>query len=121
MEEELGWWLGHRKEKPNTKKSGPNSLSAGTAIPPDVPVLIQPLVPPQGPDLGARDALVVAIVPLADVLGDLDARAAGLGAVAVRGGAVSLPGKVSEAQVQQLEGALRTGAGGDESVMYVCC
>lgn len=104
------------------KKTGRVSLllSTRTAVPPDVPVLIQALLLPQPADLGAGDALVVAIVPLPDVLGDLDAGVAlEAGLLVVRrgggGGAVGLPGQVLEAEAEQLEGPLRTLAGRDES------
>lgn len=66
-------------------------LAAGAAIPPDVPVLAQALFLPPRADLFAGDALVVAVVPLADVLGDLDARIAGQ-ARGVTDGAVGVPG-----------------------------
>lgn len=52
-------------------------LASRAAIPPDVPMFIQTLLLPQLADLGARDALVVAIIPFADVFSDLDARIAG--------------------------------------------
>ena len=47
-------------------------LSTRAAIPPDVPVGVQPLLLAQFLDMRRGDALVVAIVPLTDVLGDLD-------------------------------------------------
>lgn len=62
-------------------------------------------------NLGARDALVVAIVPLLDVVGDLDAGGA-LDARA-RVVAVGLPRQdaVWQAEVEQLKRALGTLAG----------
>lgn len=75
---------------------------------------IEPLALPQVADLGTRDALVVAVVPLADGLGDLDAGAAVVGGRLVHGlRAVLDPGqRVAYAQVQQLKGALGALAGG---------
>lgn len=84
-------------------------LSTGAPVPPDVPGLAETLLLADAADLGARDALVVAVVPLADVLGDLDVSAAGL---RVRGRvhlAVGLPWQGTiEAEVQELKGALGT-------------
>jgi hypothetical protein len=87
------------------------ALAAGAAILPDVPGAGDALVGPELADVGAGDALVVAVVPLADVLGDLDGGAAaqpGAGLVAV-----GLPGQVADAEVEQLKGALRALARGD--------
>lgn len=50
-----------------------NSLSTGTAVFPDVPVLAQALLFSQLPDLGARYTLVVAIIPLSYVFSDFNA------------------------------------------------
>lgn len=80
-------------------------LPAGAAVPPDVPALAQALILPQLADLGARDALIVAIVPLADVLGDFYARVAGQAGCVARG-AMGVPGEVPEAEVEQLESPL---------------
>ena len=75
-------------------------LAAGTAIPPDVPVCVEALVEAAAADVRAGDALVVAVVPLADVLGDLDpggAAEAGVGGDV----AVALPGEgVGQAEVE---------------------
>lgn len=81
-------------------------------------MLVQALVLPQPPDLGGGDALVGAVVPLADVVGDLDAGAAGIVMQAL-GVAVGLPGQVAEAEVEQLQGALGSPAGRDESIGWV--
>lgn len=51
---------------------GKGVLSTWATIPPDVPVGIQALLLPELPDMGRGNALVVAIVPLANILGDLD-------------------------------------------------
>lgn len=59
-------------------------------------MFIQALLLSHPPDLGAGDALVVAIIPLPDVLGDLDAGIAlEKSTVIIRrgtGGAVGFPG-----------------------------
>ena len=95
-------------------------LAAGAAVPPDVPLpLAQALLPPHPADLGARDALVVAVVPLADVLRHLDARVAGGAGPAGCRGPVGLPGQGLDAQVEQLKGALGTLARGDVAVVCV--
>lgn len=52
------------------------ALTALAPVAPDVPVAPQPLGLARVADLGARDPLVVAVVPLADRLRHLDARAA---------------------------------------------
>lgn len=82
-----------------------NSLATGTAIPPDIPGAFKPLFGPLLANLGARDALVVAVVPFADVLGDLY-----LGATfePVTGCVpVGLPGECARnAQVQELKSPL---------------
>lgn len=49
-----------------------NLLSAGAAILPDVPGALVALFGPQLANVRAGDALIVAVVPFADVLGDLD-------------------------------------------------
>jgi len=93
-----------------------NLLPARTPVPPDIPRPRQALPLPDLPDLGRRDALVVAVVPLADVLGDLDAgRARGVVRRVVVGGAVPVPGEgfVLLADSEELEGALGAPAGGD--------
>ena len=50
------------------------ALATLTPIAPDIPVLIQPALFAQLPHLSTLDALVVAVVPLAHVLSDLDGR-----------------------------------------------
>lgn len=81
-------------------------LSTRTSIPPDIPPPLYALLLTDLPDLWAGDALVLTIVPLADVLGDLD-----LGRVAVTSillqVAMRFPWeRVLEAKVEQLKGAL---------------
>lgn len=88
------------------------ALSAGAAVAPNVPVGVEALLGAAAADLGARDALVVAVVPLADVVGDLDAGAADEGARVLR--AVGRPGEgVLDAEVEELKGALGALPGGD--------
>ena len=115
----------HRREKTDSRQhhfSGATSgegnvLAAGTAVPPDVPVWGEALVEAAAADVRAGDALVVAVVPLADVLGDLDpggAAEAGVGGDV----AVALPGeRVVQAEVEELEGVLGAPAGGDVAVV----
>jgi hypothetical protein len=91
-------------------------LSPRTSVPPNVPVRVQPLARAQLADLGRRDALVLAVVPLADVLGDLNLRGAGQAVAFARGGdyAVRSPGQpVVEGEVQQFQRPLGAAAGGD--------
>lgn len=56
---------------------GTNSLAARAAVVPNVPAsaaaLVEALARAQLANLGAGDTLVVAVVPLLDVVGDLDA------------------------------------------------
>ncbi len=87
---------------------GADSLSSRTPIPPDIPSPHQAVPPPDVPDLGRRDALVVTVVPLADVLRDLDVgRARGVGYIVVSD-AVPVPGQrlVLLPDAEELEGAL---------------
>lgn len=98
-------WQG--ADPPRIGTSGKYSLATRAAITPDVPVLGQALLLADATDLGGRDALVVAVVPLANVLGDLDTGVA-LGSVALYL-AMLLPGElVGEAEVQELKCALGT-------------
>lgn len=101
----------YTKLQGGTRGGNTNSLASRAAIAPDVPGAREPLRRAPPPDLGARDALVVAVVPLADVLGDLDARGA-LEPVARRA-AVPRPGEMPrDAEVEQLKrplGALPRG------------
>jgi hypothetical protein len=93
---------------PVLTEKGVDLLSARTPITPDIPVRVQPLAPPDLPDLGRRDALVLAVVPLADVFRDLNVgRARGVVYVVVVW-AVSAPGQrlVLLADAEELEGAL---------------
>jgi hypothetical protein len=106
----------------NTRRWNEHLLPPRTPIPPDIPprtpIYIQPLLPAQRADGRRREALVVAVVPLADVVGDLDlgvarrVRAVGL---AVRG-----PGELGQVgDVEELEGSLGALAGGDVAVWGV--
>jgi hypothetical protein len=93
-----------------------HSLATGAAIPPDIPVFAESLLLALAPDLRARDAFIVAVVPFADVLGDLDAGTAGM-AASLLAGAMGLPRQgLLEAKVQELKGALGALAGGDVAV-----
>jgi hypothetical protein len=88
-------------------------LAARTTICPDIP-RPEPLLFAPFPDLLRRDALVLAVVPLADVRcdGDFCIGADG-GGLLVR----DLPGVgVVAAEVKELEGLLGTGARGDVSL-----
>jgi hypothetical protein len=93
---------------------GLDSLSPGTPIPPDIPRPLDPVAPPVLPDLRRRDALVVAVVPLADVLRDLDVGRARRVVVAVVRAAVPGPGQglVLLADAEELKGPLGALAGG---------
>lgn len=64
--------LKERRGKEGTERGRGNSLAARTSIAPDIPGAWNPLLSADLADLGARDALVVAVVPFADVFGDLD-------------------------------------------------
>jgi len=91
-----------------------NSLPTRTPIFPNIPSGRQPLLGPQPPDLRTCNALVVPVVPFADVLGDVNvgaARQAGWGV------AVLLPGEMArKAEVEQLKGTLGTFTRGDVAV-----
>lgn len=87
-------------------------LAARAAIAPNVAVLRKTLLLADAADFRRCDALVVAVVPFANVFGDLDA------GVAVRAVAldlsVFLPGEiVLDAEVQQFKSPLGTFARGD--------
>jgi hypothetical protein len=93
-----------------------HSLATRAAIPPDIPILAEPLLLALASDLRTRDALVVTVVPLADVFSNLDAGTAGV-AASLLAGAVGLPRQgFLEAEVQELKGALGALAGGDVAV-----
>ena len=49
-----------------------NLLATRASIPPDIPVLTEPLLLSLLSDLRGRDPLIVTVVPLADVLGHGD-------------------------------------------------
>lgn len=49
-----------------------HSLSSRTPIPPNIPVGIEALFFPLLPDLGAGNAFIVTVIPLADVLGNFN-------------------------------------------------
>ena len=94
-------------------------LAAGTPIAPDVPLPGNPLLGAPPPDLGRRNPLVLAVLPLADGLGDLHV---GVALVAPVGGGLEVCGRgaaggpresVPGPDVQELEGALGALAGGD--------
>lgn len=93
-------------------------LAAGAAVAPDVPVLAEAGGAPPRADLGGRDALVLAVVPLGDVRRDGDARVrARRGVGRGRGGGVFLPGEgVVAADVEELERALGAVPWGDVAV-----
>ena len=91
-------------------------LAKGAAISPDVPVALVALLGAELADLGALEALVLAIVPLADVLADLDLGPAVSDEMARRGLlAVGFPGELrgGDAEIEELKGALGTLTGGD--------
>jgi hypothetical protein len=87
-------------------------LAARTALCPDIP-RPEALFCAPFPDLLGRDALVFAVVPLADVRRDGDfCVGAGGGRLLVR----DLPGVgVVAAEIEELEGPFGTGARGDVS------
>ena len=94
-------------------------LAAGTPIAPDVPLPGNPLLGAPPPDLGRRNPLVLAVLPLADGIGDLHV---GVALVAPVGGGLEFRGRgaaggpresVPGPDVQELEGALGALAGGD--------
>lgn len=90
-------------------------LATGAPVSPDIPGALVTLLGADSANLRAGDSLVVAVVPLTDVLGDLDPGGALRDAVAADGSlAVRLPGQVlvGEAQVEELECPLGSLAGG---------
>ena len=81
-------------------------LSTLASVFPNVPIALDASFFSHFSDLGAGDALIVAIVPLPNVLGDLDPGIT-LHAGAVRLRAVSVPWqRPLDAEVQQLKGLL---------------
>lgn len=91
-------------------------LPTRTPILPNIPHALIPLLRPPLPNLRARDTLVVAVVPLADVIRDLDPGGAVGEVVAVGWGvAVGGPGELvrGDAEVEELKGSLGSGSGGD--------
>lgn len=93
-----------------------HSLSSGTAISPDIPVLIQSLLLSQLSDVRTGDTLVVTIVPLPDVLGDFDASMALKSGLIIAGGPMCLPRQIFETEVEQFKGSLSPHTGRDKSV-----
>ena len=94
-------------------------LSSRTPVPPDVPRARHAGPPPHLPDVGRRDALVVAVVPLADVVRDLHVgRARRVVLADALGGAVPVPrqGLAVLADAEELKGALGALPGGDVAV-----
>lgn len=87
-------------------------LAAGAAITPNVPITAQALLGSAATNLRGRDAFVFTIVPLANVLGNLDSGAA---LVPTRWCAtVHSPGEwASLVEVEQLKGALGAAPGRD--------
>lgn len=91
------------------------TLAAGAPVAPDVPRPFAPLGALLA-DLLGGEALVVAVVPLADRLGDLDLRVGAHVCVAVL--ALVVPGElVAAAEAEELEGALGTVSWGDVAVV----
>lgn len=89
-------------------------LSAWTSILPDIPRTQYPVPPPDISYFGRRDTFVLAVIPLPDVLRDLNVgRARGSGGAVVTG-PVSVPGQrlVLLADAEKLKGALGALAGG---------
>jgi len=98
-------------------------LSALTAITPDVPVVAQPARLSVLLDLTRDAAFVVAVVPFAHGFGNLDGSVgAEIGCiVGLVGGVGVVPGEAFFAtQVQEFEGALSAGAGGDVATGVLC-
>jgi hypothetical protein len=104
---------------PVDREKGGDSLSTRTAVPPDIPSPHQAVPPPDVPDLGRRDALVVAVVPLADVLRDLDLGSARVVGQVIVCDTVPVPGQwlVLLPDAEELEGALGALPGGDVAVI----
>ena len=94
-------------------------LAALTAVFPYIPMALDASFFAQLPDFGAGDAFIVSVIPLPDVLGDLDPGIA-LHAGAVRLGAVGVPWQRSlDAEVQQLKGLLGSLSGRNIAVLEV--
>lgn len=90
-------------------------LATGAPVSPDIPGTLVTLLSAESANLRAGDSLVVAVVPLADVLSDLDPGGALGDALAADWSlAMRLPGQVlvGEAQVEELECSLGSLAGG---------
>ena len=95
-----------------------NALSAGTTVPPDIPSGIKTLLLPHLPDVGRRDAFVLAIVPLPDILGDLHTGLAR--ETFIIGLAVGCPGqRLLETEIEQLKGPLGSLAGRHVAAYYL--
>jgi hypothetical protein len=93
-----------------------NALPTWTAVSPDVPTGCESLRLPSGADFGRGYALVVAVVPFADVLGDLDLSVAGQAGDIL--GPVSDPRqRLVQAEVEQFKSALGSLSRGDISTM----
>lgn len=112
----------HRRANSHSKKTmairrgiGRNSLSAWTAVAPDVPCALYSLLSADATDFRTRDAFVVTIIPFSDVFGDLNVSAAGQ---AIGWSiAVGWPREATWVlQVEELKGALRSLARRDVSV-----
>lgn len=95
--------------------SGRDILSSWTAISPNVPSSLNALLGSHSADFRARDAFVVTVVPLSNVLGDFDCGAT-LKATASRA-AVWLPGQWPRySNIEQLECPLGSFPGRDVAV-----
>ena len=69
----VGKWRGNANQIHVGGRGGRGHLLAtGAAVFPNIPMFREALLLPKRPDLRARDALVLAVVPFSDVLGDLD-------------------------------------------------
>ena len=94
-------------------------LSTGTAISPYIPIAGESLGLAQGANLRTCNALVVAVVPFTDILGDLNA---GLAVEPCRTGLFTplIPGqRVFNSEVEELEGSLCSLSWGYVSVSRV--
>jgi hypothetical protein len=60
------------KNMQQAKETAVDSLPTRTPILPDIPHALEPFLGAHAADIRARDALIVAVVPFADVLGNLD-------------------------------------------------
>lgn len=87
------------------------ALAAWAAVVPNIPAALEALVGADLANLGAGDALILAIVPLPDVIGDLNRGRAG--ETLARVVAVGLPWQraVWQTQIEELKGALSALAG----------